>query len=59
MTEFNDKKTEYEYFMGLALEEAKKSLELCEVPVGAVVVMDGEVISSAYCLLYTSPSPRD
>lgn len=48
MTEFNDKKTEYEYFMGLALEEAKKSLELCEVPVGAVVVMDGEVISSAY-----------
>lgn len=48
MTEFNDKKTEYEYFMRLALEEAKKSLELCEVPVGAVVVMDGEVISYAY-----------
>lgn len=37
-----------EYFMGLAVEEAKKSLELVEVPVGAVVVCDGEVVSAAF-----------
>ena len=35
------------HFMGLAIEEAKKSLELVEVPVGAVVVCDGEVVSAA------------
>lgn len=35
-------------FMGLAIEEAKKSLALIEVPVGAVVVCDGEVVSAAY-----------
>ena len=29
----------FEYYMGLALEEAKKSLALAEVPVGAVVVV--------------------
>ena len=48
MTEFYDKNSEYEYFMRGALVEVKKSLVLCEVPVGAVVVMDGEVISYAY-----------
>ena len=31
----------FDYYMGLALEEAKKSLELAEVPVGAVVVCEG------------------
>ncbi|MBO5005969.1 MAG: tRNA adenosine(34) deaminase TadA [Clostridia bacterium] len=35
-------------FMGLAIEEAKKSLALVEVPVGAVVVCEGEVVSAAY-----------
>ena len=34
--------------MGLALEEAKKSLELAEVPVGAVVVCEGEVVGAAF-----------
>ena len=38
----------FEYYMGLALEEAKKSLALAEVPVGAVVVCEGEVVASAY-----------
>ena len=34
-------------YMDLALEEAKAAAERGEVPVGAVIVMDGEVISSA------------
>ena len=37
-----------EYFMKLALEQAKIAESIGEVPVGAVVVKDGEVISSAY-----------
>lgn len=36
------------HFMGLAIEEAKRSLELTEVPVGAVVVCEGEVVAAAY-----------
>ena len=34
--------------MRLAMEEARRAEELDEVPVGAVCVRDGEVISSAY-----------
>lgn len=34
--------------MRLALDEAKKALELGEVPVGAAVVCDGEVIALAH-----------
>ncbi len=37
-----------EYFMGLAIEEAKKAANMGEVPVGAVVVCEGKVISAAY-----------
>ena len=37
-----------EYYMGLALEQAEKSLELAEVPVGAVVVCEGEVVGAAF-----------
>lgn len=37
-------------FMDIALEEAKKSYELDEVPVGAVIVKEGKVIAKAYNL---------
>lgn len=37
-------------FMDLALEEANKSYDLDEVPVGAVIVKNGEVIARAYNL---------
>lgn len=37
-----------EYFMKMALIEAKKAYKLNEVPVGAVIVLDGEVIASGY-----------
>jgi tRNA(adenine34) deaminase len=35
-------------FMNLALEEAARSLEHDDVPIGAVVVRDGDVLSSAH-----------
>ena len=37
-----------EKYMRLALEEARKAFDAGEVPVGAVIVRDGEVISEAY-----------
>ena len=37
-----------EYFMNLALIEAKKAFMLGEVPVGAVIVQNGEVISKGH-----------
>ena len=36
-----------EDYMRLALEEARKGAELGEVPIGAIVVRDGEVVSRA------------
>jgi len=43
-----------EYFMKLALQEAEKALEIGEVPIGAIVVYDNEVIASGYNLRETS-----
>ena len=37
-----------EYFMRKALENAKKSYDLKEVPVGAVIVLNGEIISEGF-----------
>jgi tRNA(adenine34) deaminase len=37
-----------EYFMRLALREAERALEHDDIPVGAVVVRDGEVIGSGH-----------
>ena len=37
-----------EYFMDLALKEAKLALAEKEVPIGAVVVRDGRLIASAH-----------
>ncbi|MDF2572320.1 MAG: tadA [Sporomusa sp.] len=36
------------YYMGLALDEAKKAYELGEVPIGAVIVIDDQVVASAH-----------
>jgi tRNA(adenine34) deaminase len=36
-----------EYYMRLALREAERALEHDDVPIGAVVVRDGEVLSAA------------
>ena len=44
-------------FMEEALVEAKKAFELGEVPVGAVIVKDGEIIARAHNLTETSKDP--
>jgi len=43
-----------EHFMMLAIEEAKKAEELREVPIGAVLVLDGKVIAKGYNLRETT-----
>jgi len=35
-------------YMSMALEEARAAFELGEVPIGAVIVLDGEVVSRAH-----------
>ncbi len=37
-----------EYYMSLALKQAEKAFQADEVPVGAVVVIDGEVVARAH-----------
>ena len=44
-------------FMKLAIEEAKKAYQKLEVPIGAIVVKDGEVISKAHNLKETTNNP--
>ena len=41
------------HFMQLAIEEAKKAEAIQEVPIGAVIVLNGEVISAAHNLRET------
>lgn len=38
------------YFMGLALQEARKAFDAGEVPVGAVIVMNDRVLAKAHNL---------
>ena len=38
------------HFMGLALAEARKAAVIGEVPIGAIVVQDGQVVSHAFNL---------
>lgn len=44
------------FFMQAALEEAEKAAEKLEVPIGAVLVLDGEIISRAHNLRETEQS---
>lgn len=45
-----------ELFMKLAIAEAKKAQEQGEVPIGAIIIHDGEVIASGYNKRETSQS---
>jgi tRNA(adenine34) deaminase len=45
------------YYMRIALEEAQKAAELGEVPVGAVLVVDDEVIARNHNRRETTPDP--
>lgn len=46
-----------EKYMNLALSEAKKAFEKDEVPVGAVIVIDGKVISRGFNLRESKSDP--
>jgi tRNA(adenine34) deaminase len=54
MTESNNT---HEFFMAQAIEEAKKAYALGEVPVGAVVVLNGDVIGRGFNQPITSHDP--
>lgn len=43
-----------EYYMNLAIEEARKAAAMGEVPIGAIIVHKNEVIASAYNLRETT-----
>lgn len=45
-----------EYYMREAIQEALKAKALTEVPIGAVIVMDGKIISRAHNLRETEQS---
>lgn len=45
---------QHEFFMKEAIEEAKKALAKDEVPIGAVIVKDGEIIGRGHNLRETS-----
>lgn len=45
---------EKHYFMNEAIKEALKAKELDEVPIGAIIVKDGEIIGRGYNLRETS-----
>ncbi len=45
-----------EHYMKLCLEEAKKAYDMGEVPIGALLVYDGQVIAAAHNLRETLPS---
>ncbi|WP_139025434.1 tRNA adenosine(34) deaminase TadA [Acetonema longum] len=42
-----------EYYMGLALAEAQAAFQIGEVPIGAVIVMDGQVVAAGHNLRET------
>lgn len=46
--EADDRRDEDERFMRLAIEQARRAAEMGEVPIGAVVVCDGEVVAEAH-----------
>lgn len=46
-----------EHFMEMAIGEAEKAAAIGEVPIGAIIVKDGEVLAGAYNLRETSQRP--
>ncbi|PNZ30710.1 putative deaminase [Staphylococcus petrasii] len=46
-----------EYYMNLAIEEAKKAQQLGEVPIGAIIVKGDEIIARAHNLRETAQQP--
>ncbi len=51
------RQTPDEYWMGLALEEARKAAALDEVPIGAVIVKDEKIVATGYNLTRNCGNP--
>lgn len=49
--------TSHQYYMSIALEEARKAAKKGEVPIGAVVVKDEKIIAREHNLRETDQSP--
>lgn len=49
--------TSHQYYMSIALEEARKAAKKGEVPIGAIVVKDEKIIARAHNLRETDQSP--
>lgn len=47
----------HEYYMSLAIEEAKKAGAMGEIPIGAVIVRDGEVVGRGHNTTETDKDP--
>lgn len=50
-------KNKDEYFMKLAIEQAKKSVQAGGAPIGAVIVKNGKVISTGQSLVWPKKDP--
>lgn len=48
MNDSLEKKVNHEFYMKIALKEAEKSLAIKVLPVGAVLVVDGEVVAKSH-----------
>ncbi|GAB1533514.1 MULTISPECIES: tRNA adenosine(34) deaminase TadA [Brevibacillus] len=48
---------EHDYYMKQAMEEARKAAAIGEVPIGAVIVRDGEIVGRGYNLRETQKDP--
>ncbi len=46
-----------EYYMGLALKQAEQAEQIDEVPVGAIIVLNDEVIATAHNTRQTTQNP--
>jgi tRNA(adenine34) deaminase len=57
MGEFNINRIDDEKFMQMALVEAKKAAAFGEVPIGAVIVRNGEVVGRGYNLRERAKDP--
>lgn len=49
--------TNHEHYMKIALNEARKAQEIGEVPIGAIIVKDNQIISYAHNLRETLQQP--
>ncbi|WP_019123210.1 tRNA adenosine(34) deaminase TadA [Brevibacillus massiliensis] len=53
----NGQDSRHELFMQEAINEAKKAMAIGEVPIGAVIVRDGEIVGRGYNLRETKKDP--